>query len=258
MAPVSSKGTDEGLNDIRPDHNKKLSSVAHSRYRFAVSPPLLCRHICVFFPYRKQTTRTSGPYWGDFSNTKAVDHLIDVFRRICAKHQSDFSPIERSIRESFSLNKTARFHVTDDLNQFSLRVKADIYSETFTVTFFIDAPRPDRAEALQQRGVDGLVEHWRTWITEVDTNLVRQEFRGAEILHFAIWNAFDKFHDLALGEYESGTMFGDFRGVVICANSGYADSTVACEKNRHADFTPDKQHLPTSSLKTIRIFSTHA
>jgi hypothetical protein len=132
----------------------------------------------VFFPYRKQAPSTSGPYWGDYSNAKAIDHLIDVFRRIYSRYEIDFSPVETRIREDFRLHKTARFNVTDNLNQFNLRVKADIYSETFTVTFFMDVPVLEKADVLKQGGVDGLVEHWRRWINEVDAKLNRQEFGG--------------------------------------------------------------------------------
>jgi hypothetical protein len=246
-----------GLNQIGPDDNKKLSSVAHSRYRFAVSPPLLCRHICVFFPYRKQATSTSGPYWGEFSNEKAIDHLIDVFRKIYSKHGIDFAPIEIRIRDDFLRNKTARFSVTDDLNGFNLRVKADIYSETFTVTFFLDVPIPERAEALMRSGIDGLIEHWRNWINEVDAKLDRREFGGTEILHFAVWSAFEKFHNLFLGEYESGSMFGDFRGLAICANKEYADQNVAFEKARYADFIPEKLRVASPIKSPHQFFQDH-
>ena len=241
---------DRIVKEDRFTSNYSISSVAHNRPKFAAHPPLMCRHIVVFFPYDpmcpEQNTKRPGDFEGGGKRAKEAVKLIcnSIIEEMINSSDLEqhngkaikiWNELNKSVSDDIEKEQSTRFRA-GTINGFCLRVKADIYKEFFSVTFFLDNPKDYlfiNSENNREVSLTKLLDHWKAWISE-RTSVALEDINSLELLHSYLWKAFDNHFGLCK-QWKNMTnkktpmdMIGDFRGLVLCC--GEAKSSNAKHK----------------------------
>jgi len=182
-----------------PD-NRNLSDFSHFRYALSIHPPAFCRHCVIFFPYTGGTPPL-GRYPGEFDlKSRALDVVAEILSDICQRRGKQQN--KDKLVEVLQENRTTTINV-GEWKGYQLRMKADIHSEFYTVTYVLDTGPESTFDASEEL------------LKSSDPSLYN---------YYILWDEFDREHksDLrillatpdGMGR-QRGALIGDVRGFSI-------------------------------------------